>query len=174
LRDFSRRLHQQPRELGKIGDAGEDVHEYDADARPRCNPAHHGNEPRRVAAELARADIAEVQRPVPFSLQLVDELHAQPRAGGDEPDLTVGIDLDIVEPVRELAFVFRINVGVPLKQRADRRLADDRVVVDYQFDIAGDEAAIRKDEQRIDLEQSRLVAEEDVGQARSRVGQCFA
>ncbi len=74
-----------------------------------------------------------------------------------------GIDLDIVEAVRELARALGIDVGMPLQQRADRRLAHDRVVVDHELDVAGDQAAVRKDEQRIDLEQRRLVAEEDVG-----------
>src|SRR5262245_30547920 len=63
LRHLRSRLDQKTGKLGKIGDPGKYIDQNDADPRPRRNPAHHGNEARRVAAELAGPDVAEIQRP---------------------------------------------------------------------------------------------------------------
>ena len=49
------------------------------------------------------------------------------------------------------------------------RLARDRVVIDDEFDIAHDPGAVSQDEQRVDLEQRGLMAEENIGETQHRI-----
>ena len=101
-------------------------------------------QPRRAAAHLAGANVAEVQRLSPARGQFVDQHHRQPGAGGDQADFAVRIELDIIEALAQLAVGIGIDARTGLDQRGDARLAFDRVQIDHHFRVARHTAGRRR------------------------------
>src|SRR5712671_1402477 len=165
------RLNQQTGKFRQVSDAGEYVDQYDTHVWPRHDPTHHRNQPRWIATELTGTDVAEIDGATPLRLEFVHELHAQARARGDEPDLTIGIDFDIVEAVCKFACALGINIRILLQQSLRCRLTHDGVVVDNHLDVAGDPTAVRQDEQRVDFEQYCFARNENFGKPLRRIAQ---
>src|SRR4029450_4626399 len=113
-----------------------EIDQHGANLAPRRDPPEHMNEPRRIAAQLAGADVAEIEGSMAALRQLVEHLHAQARAGREEPDLAVGIDHDEVEAVVELERRLGVGFGATTDEIAQARLADERVVVNGELEVA--------------------------------------
>ena len=105
------RVREQAPELAEVRDAGEDVDQHRPHGGPPGDPCEHPHQARRVAAELARPQIAEVQRPQPGRRHLVHHCHGEPGAGGDQPDLAARVQFHVVEALPQLADGIGIGVG---------------------------------------------------------------
>src|SRR5262249_40031018 len=92
--------------------------------------------------------------------ELVDKLHGEPGARGDEADVAVAVELDEVEAVLELERHFRVERGTLFQDRGERVVAVERVLVNGDLGVADRPGSVRGDEQRIDLEQDGFEIEE--------------
>src|SRR6185369_9175517 len=136
LRDRVQGSHQQLRDFTKVCNAGKEVDQYRTNVPPGCDPLEDVDEPRGVAAQLAGADITEVEGGMAALRQLVDHLHAQSRAGRDQADLSVRIDHYKVEAVIELERQLWIVIGTMADEIAQARLSNQRVVVNHELEVA--------------------------------------
>ena len=158
---FRHRLQQQLRELAHVRDAAEDVHEHDANARRRADPFEDFDEPGRFTAQTARSDVEEVEGLQPGGAKLVDQHHRQPRTGREESDLALGIDDHIVEAVFEFERDFRVGRVPLLREREQKRLALERVVVRDDLRIACEPRAVALHEKRVHLDEDRLALQKN-------------
>jgi hypothetical protein len=153
------RGREQGCELRQVGDAGEDVHQHDAQRRTRRDPFQHALQPRRAATHLAGADVAEVQRFSTARGEFIDQHHRQAGAGGDQADFSCRIEFDVIEAFAQLAVGVGIGFGARLDHCRNARLAFDRVQIDHHLGVAR-HAAERGDEQRVDLRQRQFVLQQ--------------
>jgi hypothetical protein len=75
LRHGSECCKKQPGEFTEIGDAGKDIDERHLDAGSLCDPRKDVYQPRRIAAQPARADVEKVVRTKSGCAQLIDQHH---------------------------------------------------------------------------------------------------
>ena len=135
----------------------------------RRDPLQHAHHPRRAAAHLASADVAEIQRLHAARGEFVDQHHRKPGAGGDQTDLAFGVDVHVIEALSQLAIGVGIGLRPSLDQRGDARLAFHGTEVHHKLCITGDTAGGR-DEQRIDLRQRQLAFDQHIRQPASDRG----
>ena len=154
-------------DLVAAGDAAEDVEE---DRAHLLVGDDHGQ---RVDDRLrlgAAAGIEEVGRRAARLGDDVERRHAEAGAVGEDAD--VAVELDVGEALllghRLLRVVGRVRgLGQLL-------VAEDRVAVDRHLGVERDHVAVGGDDQRVDLDQGRVLGRRDLGQLRQHLGDLLA
>ena len=164
---------EQVRELGQVGDAGEHAHQHGAQRPMRRDPLQHAHHPRRTAAHLAGADVAEIQRLHAARGEFVDQHHRKAGARGDQTDLAFRVDVHVIEALGQLAIGIGIGLRPCLDQRGDARLAFHRTKVHHKLRVTGNTPGGR-DEQRIDLRQRQFTFDQHIRQPASDRGNMAA
>src|SRR5712691_4113748 len=114
----------------------------------------------------AAADIEEVRGVPAGALHRVERRHDQAGAVADDPN--VAVELDVAEAERASAFL-DLLVGRDLLPVAQLGLTKERVVVNVELRVAGEDGAVGLDEKRVDLHEHRVGARVDAIQARRDV-----
>ncbi len=150
-------------DLVAAGDAAEDVEEDRRDLRVG------GDHFQRVDDRLglgAAAGVEEVGRRAARLGDDVEGRHAEPGAVGEDAD--VAVELDVGEALllrhRLLRILDRVgDLGQVL-------VAEERVAVDRHLGVEGDDLAVGGDDQRVDLDQVRVLAARHLGQLHQHLG----
>ena len=132
-------------------DAAEDVHQDRAHVLVRENQIESFGD---TLARCAAADVEEVGGRAAVQLDQVHRRHGE--AGAVDHAGDVAVERDVVELVlgrSALHFVF-LAVVAPLRQLF---LTEQRVVLDVDLRVERDEVAVARDDQRVDLDQARIL-----------------
>ena len=107
----------------------------------------------------AAAEVAEVRRPAAGERDDVDRRHRQPGAVAEDADLAV--ELDVGDVLRARERLERVG-GILVAHLGDVRVAVERVVVDRELRVERLHLAVRRHDQRVDLAEHRVEADEGV------------
>ena len=149
-------------------DTAEDVHE------DRLHIGGGGNELEGVGHALGggtAAHVEEVRRRTAVQLDDVHRCHG--KAGTVHHAADVAIERDIVEVEllgNTLALVFLAEVAL----LGDRLLAIERVFVEVELGIEGEDVAFLGDDHRVDLDHRGITLDQDLVDAEQRLGELLA
>ena len=148
------RLEDPARDLVAARDAAEDVEEDRLHLGIARDDLQRVHDALRVAAA---AQVAEVRRPAARVRDHVQRGHDQAGAVAEDPDLAVELHVNHVLLARG-ALLGRI--GVEVAHLGDVRMAVERVVVDRELRVERAHLALRRDDERVDLAEHRVGADE--------------
>ena len=155
-RHLAERLEDPARDLVAARDPAEDVEEDRLHLRVARDHRERVDDALRVAAA---AEVAEVRGPAAREGDDVDGRHRQPGAVAEHADLAVELDVrDVLLAGERLE---RVG-GVEVAHLGDVGMAVERVVVDRELRVERLHLAVGRDDQRVDLAEHRVEADERV------------
>ena len=156
---------QPVRDLVAAGDPAEDVEQHRADLLVGEDHFDGGDD--RVGLRAA-AGVEEVRRAPARLRHHVERGHHQPGAVAEDPDVTV--ELDVRQPALGRHPLLLV-LGGPVAQGRVRGMAEERVVVERDLGVERTHGALRRDDQRIDLDQQCFLGHERCVQLRQHVAE---
>ena len=149
--DLLRRLDDPLRDLVAAGDAAEDVEQDRGDVRVR------GDHLERVDDRLGLRAAAGVEEVRGLAARLGDDVerrHAE--AGAVAEDADVAAELDVGEALLLGHRLLRVLGGL-VGELGELGVAEERVAVDRRLRVERDDLAVGGDDQRVDLDQGRVL-----------------